>query len=236
MALMRRNLMVRFRHMDTKRIFRSRFLEKRVRIAGTQKEFSDYVKAQTGIYISPSHISGIEQGRRTVSFDRLVLLASALETNPNWLLGVTDDDTPPSDMEDQVVFTVQRNPHTRRDALQRICQMIEALPDNDFEVIAATVERFAALRKQAQPPRQRRMRPEDEQDFQKLKDTLVDFVNAVAGWGGGEFRDELATEIATVAMDADGFDVADVEILRHYAQQAVERLQRSGRGAVECGA
>ena len=161
MTLIRRIRMVRLRDMDTKRIFRNRFLEKRVRIAGTQKEFSDYVKMQTGVYIAPSHISGIEQGRRTVSFDRLVLLASALETSPNWLLGVTDDDAPPSDAEDQVTFTVKRNPHTRRDALQRTCQMIEALPDEDFEVIAATVERFAALRKQAQPSKQRRLRSED---------------------------------------------------------------------------
>lgn len=228
--------MIRSRHMDTKRIFRDRFLQRRVRISDSQKAFSDYVKERTGVYIAPSHISGIEQGIRGVSFDKLVLLANVLETSPNWLLGVTDDDAPPSDNEDQVVFTVHRNPRTRRDALQRICQMIEELPDNDFEVVAGTVERFAALRKQTAPPKRRRLRVEDEQELQQLKNSLVGLVDAVAGWGGGEFRDELAAEVATVAIDAGGFDINDVEILRHYAQQAMERLQRSGRGAVECGA
>lgn len=54
-----------------------------------------------------SQISNIEKNMSLPSTALLRALAIVLETNTDYLLGLTDDDRPPSDLEDQVVVTVE---------------------------------------------------------------------------------------------------------------------------------
>jgi transcriptional regulator with XRE-family HTH domain len=49
-------------------------------------------------------ISSIERGTRYPSVQVLAALANVLGTNTDYLLGLTDDDKPASDLEDQVVI------------------------------------------------------------------------------------------------------------------------------------
>ena len=55
----------------------------------------------------PSHISAIEGGRKSMGAAKLAVLARVLETNVGYLLGQSDDDAPPSDLEEQIVIGVR---------------------------------------------------------------------------------------------------------------------------------
>lgn len=57
--------------------------------------------------VGQSHLANIENGRATLSVPVLAALAEVLETNTDYLLGLTDDATPHSDLEDQVVVGVK---------------------------------------------------------------------------------------------------------------------------------
>lgn len=57
--------------------------------------------------VHQTHVSAMKRGAKFPSVPVLVDLARVLETNADYLLGLTDDDKPPSDLEDQVLVTVR---------------------------------------------------------------------------------------------------------------------------------
>lgn len=94
---------------------------------------SDY--HQTGI-------SAIENGSQLPSVQVLAALAHILETNTDYLLGLTDDDKPVSDLEDQVVVGV-RDP-AQRAIVQELIDTVVAQPPDDQAFILAMVRKVAA--------------------------------------------------------------------------------------------
>lgn len=232
-------IVLRSRAMGTKRMgFRKdRFAKRMAASARSQAEFSRLVKERTGVTVSQTHLSHIIVGKKLPSLHMLAAFSMALETNPAWLLGLTDDESAVTDWEDQVVFTVRDV--SRRGWLQQLCTTIERLPDTDVALLEGMVQRMQAAqlgaRPQAPKPKKKRAEADDDERRQELVDGLLSLVNAVAAWGGAEFRDELAGEVASIAVDADGIEPADIEILSHYLQQAMERLQSRSRGGTESG-
>jgi transcriptional regulator with XRE-family HTH domain len=57
--------------------------------------------------VHQTHVSAMKRGARFPSVPVLASLANILETNTDYLLGLTDDDKPSSDLDDQVLVTVR---------------------------------------------------------------------------------------------------------------------------------
>lgn len=217
--------------MNTRSVFQKRFLRKRAELGGSQADFVQLLRERTGHRVAPSMVSGWETGKKGASMETLAAVSIALETNPAYLLGLTDDDAPLSDLDDQVLVVVRREPERRRKPLQALCEDIERLPDEDMAIVAATVERFTALRSQNTPSR----RKQSAMD-RALENEIVALLHTISRAAGGEHVEELAAEVTLVASKAGIVSADSVEILRMVAQQAAERMQR-GRGSVaECDA
>lgn len=81
----------------------------RSRLGISQAELADLVnKSRYKPGIKQSRISDLERlkGKELPSVPVLAALAITLETSTDYLLGLTDDDKPASDLEDQVLVTV----------------------------------------------------------------------------------------------------------------------------------
>ncbi len=95
--------------------------------------------ANRGVDVNQGHVSNIERDNRSPSIELLRALAVVLETNTDYLLGLTDDDRPPSDLEDQVVVTVE-DPHDRM-LVQEIADLLVRAPSHERAYIADLVRR-----------------------------------------------------------------------------------------------
>lgn len=102
-----------------------RFRDKRERLFRSQYKFADAIKEREGIEVGQSHISAIERGERQPSLDLLPALARVLETNTDFLLGLTDDDAPHSDLDDQVVIGIKNE--RERSIMQELIDEIKPL-------------------------------------------------------------------------------------------------------------
>jgi transcriptional regulator with XRE-family HTH domain len=96
----------------------------------------------------PNHISNMEtsDGRKLPSVQVLAALAEVLETNTDYLLGLTDDPAPHSDLEDQVVFGTRNESEHRR--LREAGKDFLSLPSDDQELALAFIRRL-----KPKPPR-----------------------------------------------------------------------------------
>jgi transcriptional regulator with XRE-family HTH domain len=70
----------------------------RLRVLREEKNMSQEELAEA-FGLGKAAISGYERGKRTPSFDLLVGLADYFQVSTDYLLGRTDDRTPPEDME-----------------------------------------------------------------------------------------------------------------------------------------
>lgn len=82
--------------------------------------------ADYGISVRQSHISGIENGDSKPSLDMLIGLVYSLDTNADYLLGLTDDPRSVGLMAKTVAKVV--NDDAQRAILQEIVARISALP------------------------------------------------------------------------------------------------------------
>lgn len=73
----------------------------------SQLELAVALKKRHGVEVHQTHVSGMETGRKQPSVSVLAALAEVLETNTDYLLGLTDDPAPHSDLEDQIVVGVK---------------------------------------------------------------------------------------------------------------------------------
>jgi transcriptional regulator with XRE-family HTH domain len=89
-----------------------------------------------------SHVSNIENGvgDKLPSVRMLAALAEVLETNTDYLLGLTNDDKPASDLEDQVVVGV----HDRqaREAIQELADLMASRPPEEQQFVLSVVRRL----------------------------------------------------------------------------------------------
>ena len=98
-----------------------------------------------------SHISNIENsdGDKLPSIRVLAALAVALETNCDYLLGLSDDDKPASDLEDQIVVGVP-NP-AERAVLQGIMDLLLVASADDRRLVADLLRRLVTRPKESAP-------------------------------------------------------------------------------------
>lgn len=90
-------------------------------------------------------ISGIERGTRYPSVQVLAALAKILGTNADYLLGLTDDDKPASDLDDQVIIGVS-NPEERK-LLQDAIELLAGVPLDEQRYLVALVRRVVGTNK-----------------------------------------------------------------------------------------
>lgn len=108
---------------------------------------AELVERMNATYYRPgvkhqSHISNIENGdgEKLPSIRALAALAVVLETNMDYLAGLTNDPKPTTDLEDQVVVGVD-DPQ-RRAQLQGLAELLAACSDNDFAALAWLIRRL----------------------------------------------------------------------------------------------
>jgi hypothetical protein len=73
--------------------------------------------------------------------ETLALLARALETNADYLLGLTDDERPHGQLDDQVVVTVV-DPVDRK-MMQEAIEMLARASKDDKEYIVSLIRRLS---------------------------------------------------------------------------------------------
>lgn len=125
--------------------FGARLRDLRMRVGMSQIELSQAVKDMTGGNKkgTQSHISNLENsdGAYLPSVPVLKSLAIILGTNTDYLLGLTDDDSPHGQLDDQVVVTVE-DP-TERAMLQDAIEMLTRTSSEDKEYIVSLIRRLA---------------------------------------------------------------------------------------------
>lgn len=94
--------------------------------------------------VSQSFISAVERGQKLPSHMALIALARELNTNVDFLLGLTDDDRPLGNQDDQVVLTVE-DPELR-DQIQEAVEGLSRLPKEDRDYIMGFIKRLAPKR------------------------------------------------------------------------------------------
>lgn len=82
--------------------------------------------AQHGATVDQTYISIIENGNVSLNNDALASLSKALQTNPGYLLGMTDDPRPHEELEREISVSVENSEERR--ALERLFRALEALP------------------------------------------------------------------------------------------------------------
>lgn len=93
------------------------------------------------VQVKQSTLSGYENsgGDEMPSVPVLAALAYVLETNADYLLGLTDDDRPASDLDDQVVVAV--TDPLERSAIQEIMDALVRAPSSDKQFLAEMIRR-----------------------------------------------------------------------------------------------
>lgn len=120
-----------------------RLRELRKRRELSQTELADLVnKTRFQPDIKQSRISDLERlkGVELPSVPVLAALAEALDTSTDYLLGLTDDEAPHGDMEDQVVLTVESE--KRRTEMYEMMLILKAMSDFDFALVKQMVMRM----------------------------------------------------------------------------------------------
>lgn len=104
---------------------------KRLKKRRTEEEYSQAGLAEK-VGVGQSQIGNFESGKSLPSFDVLVKLVKTLDTNADYLLGLTNDDKPASDLEDQIVVGV---PDAKsRAVLQGIMDLMAKQPYDEQRV------------------------------------------------------------------------------------------------------
>lgn len=95
-----------------------------------------------GVRVKQSTLSGYESsgGNELPSVPVLAALAYVLETNADYLLGLTDDDRPASDLDDQVIASVA-DP-VERETIQEILDALVRAPVEDRHFLAKMIRRI----------------------------------------------------------------------------------------------
>jgi transcriptional regulator with XRE-family HTH domain len=94
------------------------------------------------VHVHQTHISQIEKGQKFPSIELLAGLARELETNSDYLLGLTDDDAPHSDLEDQVVIGAQTE--EEKEALTEIGKNYKKLCKTGQQLVRQTIRELLA--------------------------------------------------------------------------------------------
>lgn len=200
----------------------------------SQEELAAEYRARTGRPMHQTTVSGLLRGTRKPSREALGQWASFLGTSVDYLLGVTDDPRPPSDMEDQVVVPVFD--HRRRAQLQDLTQTLAQMSEVDFALIQGFVRRLAELNPTRKAVRRQPFQPDEALRREQLQTDILALLDRIGLSAGAEFRAELAEELTAAIIDPTAFDVPDrLEILRQLAQQMMNRRQGDNGSMIKAG-
>jgi Predicted transcriptional regulators len=217
-----------------------RIRELREKMEFTQAELAARVnRSSFAPEVTQAQISNIETGggRHLPSTRLLAALAEVLETNPAYLLGIVNDSAPPSDLEDQVVVPVY---DARRKAqLQELTKTLADVPETDFVLVSTIVHRLVPPKSN---PKRRHKRmtaastKPDERKHEELESDIFASLHKLRTWGGIEFGDELADDLAAAALATNDAEFTRrFDVLRQHVQNIREHLQMGYGGAAEDG-
>jgi transcriptional regulator with XRE-family HTH domain len=108
-----------------------------------------YTEGEENRTISQPYYSELENGVKMPSARILPALALAFETNVSYLLGMTDDPNPASDLEDQVTIGVSDDQERHR--LQQILENLRNVSANDQMLILAFTRKMRRDEEQKHP-------------------------------------------------------------------------------------
>lgn len=123
-------------------VFGGRVKLLRDRCEMTQTQLAEAMAASPfRVQVKQSTLSGYENssGDEMPSVPVLAALAYVLETNADYLLGLTDDDRPASDLDDQVVVAV--TDPLERSAIQEIVDALVKAPPEDKKFLTEMIRR-----------------------------------------------------------------------------------------------
>jgi len=126
---------------DSIRIDPMRVIDLRERLYKSQQKLADAWRERFGSAPHQTQISGLERGTKGISLERLRQLAELLETNTDYLLGLTDDDKPASDPDEQVVFSVRSEDERRH--LNTIGKEFLKMAEGDHQLVLDLIKRLS---------------------------------------------------------------------------------------------
>jgi len=90
--------------------------------------------------VHQTHVSALLRGAKLPSLELARKLAIVLDSNVDYIVGLTDDDKPFGDLDDQVVVTIDGP--VRRAKVQGIADALRRMSDADLDLVASLVERI----------------------------------------------------------------------------------------------
>jgi transcriptional regulator with XRE-family HTH domain len=179
---------------------RDLFIKLREKHYKSQRKFAAEVAKHPQGKGGPSHISAIERGEREPSLTLLAVLCEVLGTNPGYLLGLTTDQNPHSDWEDQVIAGVE-DP-SKRQELQNLVDSLKEMSLEDICWVSGLVKRLKASsptetqkgRRTKQPPS-----PSLEQDQRQV----IQLIKSITQERGAVFTANLMRELGLEASSAE---------------------------------
>jgi transcriptional regulator with XRE-family HTH domain len=125
----------------------------RVRALRKAKKFSQLrlveTMAEFGATVDQTYISMIENGNLSLNPDALVTMAKALDTNPGYLIGATDDPRPHEELEKEIAVSVEDE--RERQELERLFRALRTLPPETRKTYYTTLRlMYESLIRQAE--------------------------------------------------------------------------------------
>lgn len=108
----------------------------------SQAEIAEAFRLRTGEPIHQTMISGLMAGKKQPSIEMFGQWVLFLETNADYLLGLTDNPDPASDQEDQVVATARSE--QEKVVLQEILELLRGKPIEEQKFVLDLVKRLVA--------------------------------------------------------------------------------------------
>lgn len=90
--------------------------------------------------VHQTHVSAMLRGVKMPSLALARKIAVVLDSNVDFIIGLTDDDKPFGDLEDQVVVTV--DDPDRRAKVQAVAEALRQMSSQDVELVSSLVERI----------------------------------------------------------------------------------------------
>lgn len=157
--------------------------------------------------VTQSQIANIEsgQGDKLPSTRLLAALADVLHTSSDYLLGLTTNDDPAGDREEQVNKIVH-DPQ-RRAQMQEMCDLLVNMPQEDVDFVSRLTRRLANTRPATSPA------------TRQQRDSFADLVVRSHREGGADFSAEILAQFASMApMTNEQFILALWRIIEYYSK------------------
>lgn len=150
----------------------------------SQTEIANIFEEATGERVHQTTISGLLSGKRGPSLEMLTQWASFFDVSTDYLLGLTDDEMPPGNKEEQVLWRI-RDPKLRQ-TVQEVVEKMAEMSSEDVALIDGLIRRLTRKpnskngRTMRQNPAPQGSLAADEQEVEKWLCLVEKFVGTDA--------------------------------------------------------